>query len=67
MISGLETAGFFVAITLALRFSSWAERWITSPAEHVDKRASMRGTSLHASPIASQARVRSDSDSTPVG
>jgi len=46
MISGLETAGFFLAITLALRFSTWAEGWLTSSTERLDERASKRGKKL---------------------
>jgi hypothetical protein len=32
MIPAIETAGFFLVITAALRFSTWAEGWLTSPA-----------------------------------
>jgi hypothetical protein len=39
MIAVLEIAGFFLVITAALRFSSWAEGWLTPSAPSIEKRA----------------------------
>lgn len=39
MIPALETAGFFLAITAALRFSTWAEGWLASSARPNKERA----------------------------
>lgn len=33
MIPAVVTAGFFLAITVALQFSSWAEGWLASNAD----------------------------------
>lgn len=30
MIPAIETAGFFLAITVLLQFSTWAEGWLAS-------------------------------------
>ena len=38
MILALETAGFFVVITIALRFSTWAEGWLASSGRHRNER-----------------------------
>ena len=38
MILALETAGFFVVITIALRFSTWAEGWLASSSRHINER-----------------------------
>ena len=39
MIPALETAGFFLAIAAALRFSSWAEGWLSPNLQPIKERA----------------------------
>jgi len=38
MIPAVETVGFFVAISVVLRFSSWAEGWLAARAELIPAR-----------------------------
>ena len=38
MIPAVETIGFFVAITVVLRFSSWAEGWLAGRVQPIKVR-----------------------------
>lgn len=61
MIPALETAGFFVAITAVLHFSTWAERWLASSARSVKERAPIAAPAIAGDfpePSIEQATVR---------
>ncbi|HEX9711566.1 MAG TPA: hypothetical protein VGB52_03310 [Actinomycetota bacterium] len=38
MVTGLQIAGLFLAITAALVFTAWAEAWLASAAAPINKR-----------------------------
>lgn len=46
MVSGVQIAGLFLAITAVLAFTAWAETWLASPAPSVK---AMRTTARSAS------------------
>jgi hypothetical protein len=57
MIPALETVGFFLAMAVALQFSSWAEGWLAASPRPIRVRES-NTTSIQAADFQDSSSVR---------